>query len=116
MAKTFRELIVWQKAFDLVLEIYRITTSFPTCERYGLTAQMKRSAISIPSNIAEGFRRIHNKEYKQFLYIGLGSAAELETQIRLSRKLFLMEEKDEIETLKNLNSICGMLTNLIKKL
>jgi four helix bundle protein len=71
--KTFRDLTIWQKSVELVIEIYRITKEFPKEETYGLVSQMRRAAISIPSNAAEGFRRFHNKEYKQFLYISSGS-------------------------------------------
>jgi len=71
---------MWQKGIEIVKDIYMLTSKFPKEEIYGLTAQMRRSAISIPSNIAEGFKRSFPKEYKQFLHISLGSAAELETQ------------------------------------
>jgi len=79
--KNFQDLRIWQKGIEVVKDIYILTKKFPKEELYGLTSQMRRSAVSIPSNIAEGFRRYHNKEYKQFLYIALGSCAELETQI-----------------------------------
>lgn len=65
---------------EITKEIYRLTSNFPKEEQYGLVSQMRRSAVSIPSNVAEGFNRNHNKEYRQFLYIALGSCAELETQ------------------------------------
>ena len=87
MAKSFRELVVWQRSIELVLLIYRCTESFPKHEKYGLTQQMRRAAISLPSNIAEGFRRYYNKEYRQFLYVALGSSAELETQIVIAENL-----------------------------
>jgi four helix bundle protein len=86
--KTFKELIVWQKARDLVVEIYRLTDGFPTSEQYGLTSQMRRAAVSIPSNIAEGYHRFHKKEKDQFMSIAFASGAELETQIVLSKLLF----------------------------
>ena len=78
--KNFQDLRIWQIGIEVVKDIYILTKKFPKEELYGLISQMRRSAISIPSNIAEGFRRYHNKEYKQFLYIALGSCAELETQ------------------------------------
>lgn len=77
---------------------------------------MRRSAISIPSNVAEGFRRYHNKEYKQFLYVSLGSCAELETQVTIAKELGYVREKDEDKLLERLDHICRMISNLIKKL
>jgi four helix bundle protein len=90
--KHFKELKVWQKGIEIVKDIYEITKHFPKEEMYGLTSQMRRSAISIPSNIAEGFKRYHTKEYKQFLYIALGSIAELETQIVITKEVGLLED------------------------
>jgi len=81
-----------------------------------LTSQIRRSAISVPSNIAEGFRRYHNKEYKQFLYIALGSCAELETQITIAKNLKYITEDKEIELIEKLDHLCRMTSNLIKKL
>ena len=77
----FKDLKIWKIAIELVKKVYMISSKLPKEELYGLTSQIKRSAISIPSNVAEGFRRQHNNEFKQFLYISLGSCAELETQI-----------------------------------
>lgn len=84
---SFRELTVWQRAMRVVKQIYEITKGFPDEERYGLVAQMRRSAVSIPSNIAEGHTRQTKKEFKQFLAIARGSAAELQTQLMLARDL-----------------------------
>jgi len=78
--KDYKELEVWKKGIELVDCVYKITASFPNNERFGLVVQMQRSAVSIPSNIAEGFARQYTKEYIQFIYIALGSCAELETQ------------------------------------
>lgn len=114
-AHTFKDLRVWQKAFDLVILVYKATEAFPKTELYGITQQLRRASVSMPSNIAEGFRRYHNKEYRQFLYIALGSAAELETQIRLAERLgYTKEPIDQI--LKTIDEVCGMTTNLIKRL
>ncbi|OQY39541.1 hypothetical protein B6228_02970 [Candidatus Atribacteria bacterium 4572_76] len=77
--KNFQDLRIWQKGIEVVKDIYILTKKFPKEELYGLTSQMRRSAISIPSNIAEGFRRYHNKEYKQFLYIALVLDSILDT-------------------------------------
>ena len=85
--ENFKDLKIWQKGIELAKAIYQITDSFPPKETYGIVAQMRRSVVSVPSNIAEGFMRRHNKEYKQFLYIALGSLAELETQVIISEQL-----------------------------
>ncbi len=77
--RSYRELDVWKKGIEIVDLVYEITKKFPNEERYGLATQMQRAAVSIPSNIAEGFARQHTKEYQQFCYISLGSCAELET-------------------------------------
>jgi len=86
-AKTHKDLIVWQKAMDLVEELYRLTETMPKSETYGLTSQIRRAAVSVPSNIAEGAARNHDKEFVQFLYVALGSAAELETQLLLAERM-----------------------------
>lgn len=114
--KSYRDLDIWKKGIELVKEVYSITKTFPQQEMYGLVSQMRRSAVSIPSNAAEGFRRYHNKEFRQFLYILLGSCAELETQITISKELGYLAEIVEIKSLEKLDHICRMTTNLIKKL
>lgn len=97
--KTFKDLIVWQKGYRLVLEIYRITKSFPKSEQYNLSQQMRRAAVSIPSNIAEGYGRKHKAEYNQFLRHAYGSLLELQTQYLLSIDLEYAEKNENIETL-----------------
>ena len=87
MINSYKDLIVWQKAMELVVEIYKLTESFPKEELYGLTSQIRRSVISIPSNIAEGSRRVSRKDFRNFLMIAYGSGAELETQIEIAKKL-----------------------------
>jgi four helix bundle protein len=114
--KTYRDLDIWKAGIGLVKDIYKLTEKFPKHEMYGLVSQMRRSAISIPSNVAEGFRRYHNKEYKQFLYISLGSCAELETQITIAKELGYIQESIEAELLERLDHICRMISNLLKKL
>ena len=79
--KSYRELQVWQKGIELVKMVYGLTQQFPKSETYGLASQMQRAAVSIPSNIAEGQGRLHTKEFRQFLHIAIGSAAELDTQM-----------------------------------
>jgi four helix bundle protein len=114
--KNFKDLRIWQESIRLVKDIYLLTKKFPKDEIYGLTSQMRRSAVSIPSNIAEGFRRYHNKEYKQFLYITLGSCAELETQIIISYDLEYINENIKEKVTEKIKYICKMVFKLIKKL
>ncbi|MBI5149484.1 MAG: four helix bundle protein [Candidatus Omnitrophica bacterium] len=112
--RDFSDLNVWKKGMEIVEEIYKTTQKFPPYELYGLTTQMRRAAVSIPSNIAEGFARKHNKEYKQFLYVVLGSSAELETQIEISLRLgFIVEEKRNV-LLEKIDHANRMTMNLIK--
>ena len=83
--KSHQDLTVYQKAIDLVVNIYSLSKSFPSEEKFGLTSQIRRSAISVPSNIAEGAAKKSKKEFSRFLYFSLGSLAELETQIEISK-------------------------------
>jgi len=92
--RSYKDLIVYQKAYQLSLNIYRVTESFPKVEVYGMVSQMRRSAMSIPANIAEGYRRGHRKEYIQFLRIAQGSCGELETFMSMSKDLGFITEKD----------------------
>ncbi|MEW6570586.1 MAG: four helix bundle protein [Nitrospirota bacterium] len=116
MLKNYKELKVWQKAYQLCVELYKITKNFPNEEKYGLTSQIRRAAISVPSNIAEGYGRKTTREYIQSLYIAYGSNCELETQILLSRDLgYIKDEK--IEGLqKEIGEVERMLKALIKSL
>ena len=91
--KSYKELIAYSKSYELVKDIYKITNKFPKEELYGITSQMRRCAISIPSNIAEGYMR-GSREYVQFLKIALGSCAELETQLSLSKDLGFSKDCD----------------------
>jgi four helix bundle protein len=84
MLKNYKELKIWQRSYQLCLEIYKITKTFPNEERYGLTSQIRRAAVAVPSNIAEGYGRKTTPEYIRFLYNAYGSICELETQILLS--------------------------------
>ncbi|MEW5787466.1 MAG: four helix bundle protein [Pseudomonadota bacterium] len=92
--ESYRRLLVWQKAMDLAEGIYRLAGSFPQHELYGLTSQIRRAAVSIPSNIAEGRERGSDKDFMRFLGIALGSLAELETQLLLSQRLGYVAEAD----------------------
>ncbi len=114
--KCFRDLEIWKKGIVLVESIYKITQRFPKDEIYGLSGQLRRAAISVPSNIAEGFARFHNKEYKHFLYIALGSCAEMITQIVISAKLGYINNAEEELLIQNIEQISKMTMSLIKKL
>ena len=114
--RNFRDLQVWQSGKTLTMDIYKLTSLFPREELYGLVSQMRRAAVSIPVNIAEGFNRFHNKEYRQFLYIALGSCAELETQLEIACSLEYIKINDRDIVLEKINHETGMLRNLIKKL
>ncbi|MBW1725194.1 MAG: four helix bundle protein, partial [Deltaproteobacteria bacterium] len=116
MLKNYKDLKVWQKSYELCLEIYRITAKFPREERYGLTSQIRRSVVSIPSNIAEGYGRKTTLDYVRMLYISYGSVCELETQTLLAGDLDLIE-KGELGILnKAIAEIERMLKALIKSL
>jgi four helix bundle protein len=93
VATNFRELIVWQKAMALVESVYPIAAALPDSERFGLASQLRRSAVSIPSNIAEGHERRSRAEYRRFIAIACGSLAELETQLELAQRLFKMDAR-----------------------
>ena len=114
MVKTHKDLDVWKKAIEFVTTLYRNTDSFPNREIYGLTSQIRRSAVSIPSNIAEGAARKGKTEFTQFLYIALSSAAELETQLIIARNLEYIKEKDCETLVDELHSISRMIQGLIK--
>lgn len=114
--KSFKELRIWQKGMEIVKDIYLLTKKFPKEELYGLSSQMKRAAISVPSNIAEGFKRYHNKEYSQFLYIALGSIGELETQVIIAQELDFIA-KEELESIsEKIDHVSKMIASLINKL
>lgn len=87
----FRKLDIWVKSMDLVTDIYRVTNAFPNQERFGLISQMQRSAVSIPSNIAEGSAKSSNKDFARFLEMSIGSSYELETELTIASKLNYME-------------------------
>lgn len=112
--KNHKDLEVYKIAMEFVVHIYKITDKFPKEEKFGLTSQIRRAAISIPSNIAEGAARKNTKEFIQFLYYSLGSAAEIETQIEISKELNFLNDIENIE--KMLKSIINMITGLIKSL
>ncbi|MFH1061557.1 MAG: four helix bundle protein [Candidatus Omnitrophota bacterium] len=114
--RSFRDLKIWSEGISLVKEIYELTKGFPKEESYGLSSQMRRAAVSIPSNIAEGFRRKYNKEYKQFLNISLGSLAELETQTVIAKELNYIVANNAEQVTEKIDYICRMIVNLQKML
>jgi len=116
MLRNYKDLQVWQKAYQLCLKVYKATRDFPKYELYGITAQMRRAGVSIPSNIAEGYGRKTTKEYVQSLYIAYGSLCELETQVLLSGDLeYSSKDKNDI-LLSEIGSVERMLKALIKSL
>ncbi len=114
--RNYRELLVWQKGHQLALEIYRVTVGFPKVEQFGLTDQLRRAAISVPSNVVEGYERGSNKEFKHFLSIARGSTGEVRAQIELARDIGYMQN-DDFEKLFDLTTeVHKMINSLIKKL
>jgi four helix bundle protein len=109
--QSFKDLIVWKKSYKLVLEIYKITKDFPKPETYGLSQQMRKAAVSIPSNIAEGYGRKHKAEYNQFLSIAYGSLLELETQFLLANDLKYVSKNETVEKL--LKEVGSMLYRML---
>lgn len=114
--KSYKELIVWQKAIQLVKEIFILTNEFPKSELYGLISQIRRAAVAIPSNIAEGYGRKSAKEYAQFYSIAYGSALELETQIIIAKELHFVEKERFIKVEKLLEEILRMLNSMTAKM
>jgi four helix bundle protein len=114
--QNYQGLIVWQKAMDLTVKIYTITKKLPKEEIFSLTNQMRRAAVSIPSNLAEGQARHHKKEFIQFIGIAKGSKAELETQLLLCQKIGYLTDTDILEAMNLLQEIGKMLTTLARKL
>lgn len=113
---SYRELKVWQKSMELVVAVYDLTERFPREELYGLTSQVRRSAVSIPSNIAEGKYRGTRKDYVQFLRIAYSSGAELETQIEISKRLPSTQHLDYKRIDQALVEVMKMLNTLIRNL
>lgn len=116
MLNSYKNLIVWQKSIELVKEVYILTKNFPKSEIFGLVSQMRRSAVSIPSNIAEGFNRRHRKEFSQFISIAFGSGAELETQILLAKSLGFLKEENFKKCEQLLEEVMKMLNKMITNL
>ena len=114
--KSYKDLFIWQKSMVLVIHIYEITKAFPNAEMYGLTSQLRRSAVSIPSNIAEGYGRRSTNDYKRFLQMAVRSLYELQTQIKIAFRLeYIIEQKHN--EIKDLNvEVDKMLYSIIQKI
>ena len=112
----YKELIVWQKAINLVHEVYQITRQFPKSEVYALASQMQRSAVSIPANLAEGYARKHRAEYAQFVKIAFGSGAELETHLLIAQNIGFLKKEEATEAEALLNEVMRMLNKLSSSL
>jgi four helix bundle protein len=114
--RSYKELVAYQKAYQLALEVYRATENYPKEEIYGLVSQMRRASVSIPCNIAEGYRRGHRKEYIQFLHIAQGSCSELETLLALSKDLAFIKEQPFLDLYELEEDISKLLRGLIVSL
>jgi len=114
--KTHKDLIAWQKSLAFVTDIYEITRSYPKDEMYGLINQLRRAAVSVPSNIAEGAARSTKREFNQFLHISLGSLSEIETQLFISTNLGYLKREDSEAQLLKLTEIRRILIGLISSL
>jgi four helix bundle protein len=114
--RTFRDLLIWQKSIKLVTQIYEVTKIFPKEEAFGLTSQMRRCAVSIPSNIAEGHGRNSTRDYLRFLQIATGSLYELQTQLVIANNLSFFSEEAFISLEENAREIERMLSSFVRKL
>ncbi len=112
--KSYRDLQVWQRGKRFAVQIYQVTKSFPPQEQYGLSDQMRRAAVSIPSNIAEGHIRRSNKVFANYLDIALGSAAELDTQIEIAAAVGYLSQTDSQQIAQELQEIMKMIRGLLK--
>jgi four helix bundle protein len=115
-ATNFKDLEIWKLAIEIAKRAYRVTQALPGDERYGLTSQMRRAAISLSANIAEGFRRRSRKEFRQFLHIALGSSAELESYCELYRSLFNGDSPEVTDLLGHLDRFQRQTNSLIRTL
>ena len=114
--RTYRDLLVWQKAIDLVTEVYALTRRLPKSEIFGLSDQMRRAAVSVPSNVAEGQARQHTREFRQFLHIALGSLAELDTQLVIAHRLKYLTSQDVAKLTESVTELRRMTAGLLSKL
>ena len=113
---SYRDQFIWKRGIQLSINCYRLTEHFPKSELYGLTSQIRRASVSVPSNIAEGYGRKSKGEYIQFLHIALGSLRELDTQLIIAREVGLAEHKLFIDVIKEANELQSILVSSLNKL
>jgi four helix bundle protein len=116
MVRCYKDLLVWQRSIQLSLAIYRLTATFPQDERYGLTSQLRRAGVSVPSNIAEGYGRGTRKEYKHFLMVARGSTLEVQTQLTIARELEFCQQDQMAKAEWLSEEVSKMLYSLVGKL
>ena len=116
MLRTFKDLVAWQKSFAFSVRMYEVSQRFPREERYGLTAQLRRASVSIPSNVAEGYSRDTTRDYIRFLWMARGSLAECETQLLICKQLRLASAEAIDGLLRDVSEINRIMTALIKSL
>jgi len=114
--RNFKQLLIWQKGFQIAVKSFQFTSSFPKEEKFGLTTQLTRAAVSIPSNIAEGSSRTSSKDYNRFLEISLGSSFEMETQLMSAEAVNFGEKEKRDELLKEIDEEQKMLMSFMSKL
>lgn len=111
--RSYRDLLVWQRAMDLVTSVYELTSKFPDQEKFGLVSQLRRAAVSIPSNVAEGYGRGRPQEYLRFLKISRGSLCEVETQLLLSQRLGYVNQQKGGSLQEQIDAVAKVLSGLI---
>ena len=116
MSHSYRDLLVWQRAKQLAVEVYRATESFPRSETYGITSQIRRAAVSVPSNIAEGQGRLSRGEFAQFLGNARGSLLELETQLEIAGDLSYLSQATQVQLQQHAYEVLGLLNRLLASL
>jgi len=116
VSHSYRDLLVWQRAKQLAVEVYRATESFPRSETYGITSQIRRAAVSVPSNIAEGQGRLSRGEFAQFLGNARGSLLELETQLEIAGDLSYLSQATQVQLQQHAYEVLGLLNRLLASL
>ena len=114
--RNFKQLLIWQKGFQIAVKSFQLTSAFPKEEKFGLTTQLTRAAVSIPSNIAEGSSRTSSKDYNRFLEISLGSSFEMKTQLMIAEAVNFGEKEKRDELLKEIDEEQKMLMSFMSKL
>ena len=115
MIHSFRDLTVWHRAVDLAVRVYKTTESFPRSEMFGLTSQIRRAAVSIPSNVAEG-KAVGGQNYPRHIRLAIGSEAEVQTQIEIARRLGMLQEAEPVTLLNDVSEVGRMLSALLQSL